>query len=119
MGREARQRQINRVSKGLVKALADEGRLIEMGFAVHAKYYLPDDLPDKERERCRECFMMGAQHFLGSIMQALEEGTEPTDNDMRRMDLAHNELENFVRHFKKRHNVPDELYPQETIRTRN
>ncbi|HEV7278427.1 MAG TPA: hypothetical protein VGN80_19270 [Devosiaceae bacterium] len=37
--------------------------------------------------------MAGAEHLWSSIMATLDAGTEPTDNDMRRMDLLQAEIE--------------------------
>jgi len=43
----------------------------------------------------RKAFFMGAQHLYASIMGILEPGAEPTDKDLDRMGLIHNELEAF------------------------
>ena len=114
MGREARAKQIRMLTDGVTRVLAESGRLIEAGFEIHAKDFLSKDITPEERERHRETFMMGAQHCFGS-MSFIDDGDEITDAVMRRMTLLHEELENYVRHFKRRHKVGDEVYPQEPV----
>jgi hypothetical protein len=64
----------------------------------------------------RMAFFGGAQHLFGSIMGILDPGEEPTEQDMRRMDLISHELETFIVEFKQRHGIndPDIGPPQQT-----
>ena len=41
----------------------------------------------------RLIFMAGAEHCFSSVLGMMDEGSEPTDKDMDRMTLLHNELE--------------------------
>ncbi len=50
-------------------------------------------------------FFGGAQHLFASIMGILEPGAEPTDNDMHRLTLINNELEEFITQFKREHRI--------------
>lgn len=89
----------------LTKELVDKGRLIEAGWT---SLRLACDLVDAPADQLREmrmAFFAGAQHLMGSIMTFLDAGEESTDQDMKRMDLIHNELQEFIRDFELR-NVP-------------
>jgi hypothetical protein len=53
----------------------------------------------------RLAFMAGAQHLFGSIAggtSVLDEDQEPTEGDLRRMDLIDQELRGFIEEFKRR-----------------
>ena len=43
----------------------------------------------------RYAFMAGSQHLFASIMSILDPGDEPTEKDLKRMDLIAAELEVF------------------------
>lgn len=75
--------------------LTDEGKLIEVGWQAMRIFVLPPDAPSVQVDEMRKAFFMGAQHLFASIMGILEPGAEPTDKDLDRMTLIHNELEAF------------------------
>ncbi len=50
---------------------------------------------------CRLAYFFGAQHLFSSIMGVLDEGTEPTEDDLRRLDLINTELAAFVEGIKE------------------
>jgi hypothetical protein len=89
----------------MTRELTDQGKLIEAGWiglrltAIH-----PKASPDLLTEM-RMAFFAGAQHLFGSVMSILEPGEdiEPTENDLKRMDLIHRELETFIEEFKLKH----------------
>ena len=54
-----------------------------------------------------QAFFGGAQHLFGSIMSILDPGHEPTERDMRRMDLIAHELEAFIHEFMQRNGITD------------
>lgn len=85
------------------KELVDKGMIIEAGWI---SLRLACDLVDAPADQLREmrmAFLAGSQHLMGSIMTFLEAGEEPTDNDMKRIDLIHEELQAFIRDFELRH----------------
>jgi hypothetical protein len=85
------------------KEWTDKGKLIEGGFqAMRIIAMDPDAPPDQVREM-RMAFFGGAQHLFGTIMSILDPGNEPTDADMRRMDLIDKELKEFITVFAKQH----------------
>lgn len=55
--------------------------------------------PQLQRDECRLAFWAGAATLFYAIMQGLDEGTEPTDADMARMDAIHSEIDRFTRGF--------------------
>jgi len=87
--------ELEQVCDALVKHLSDEGRLIEAGWVSLRRVAIPPDVSDLQVNEMRMAFMAGAQHLFASIMSVLDPGEEPTDADLRRLDLIHRELENF------------------------
>ncbi|HEY1900754.1 MAG TPA: hypothetical protein VGG49_13280 [Steroidobacteraceae bacterium] len=45
----------------------------------------------------RKAYMLGAQHLYASMIGIMDADREPTVQDLRRMELIHNELEAFRR----------------------
>ena len=86
---------IEQAGSDLTKALTDKGKLIEAGFVLFARYVVPKDAPPIQLSEMRLAFMAGAEHVFSSIMNILDPGEEPTDADVRRMDLIHAEIEEW------------------------
>ncbi|HEU4344065.1 MAG TPA: hypothetical protein VFU31_21125 [Candidatus Binatia bacterium] len=86
----------------LAKKLADDGKLIEAGFAALRLTVIPADASAIQVREMRMAFMAGAQHLFSSIISVLDPGSEPTDADLRRMNLINAELEAFVQEMKLR-----------------
>ena len=114
MGREQRanaerREAIGKIADQIAGRFIDRGKIIEMGFAEMIRQSYPDwqsmPLPQLDDLRC--AFFGGAQHLLGSIMGTLDPGTEPTEQDMRRMELISHELEAFIEEYKQRHGITD------------
>lgn len=80
----------------------DQGRIIEDGWLAFRKLVLPANAPDVQIAEMHKAFFAGAQHLFGSIMTLLEEGTDPTANDLKRMDLIHRELHDFYQLMKQK-----------------
>lgn len=91
----SREEQIQRLSDELVKKLADEGRVVEGGWAAMRLLTVPPDAPAIQVNEMRKAFFMGAQHLYASIMEIMDKDREPTERDFKRMELIHNELEAF------------------------
>lgn len=81
----------------LSRKLADDGRLIESGWAALRAIWVAHDAPDEQVNDMRKAFMAGAQHLFASIMIIMDSERDPTVTDLQRMDLIHKELEAFAR----------------------
>lgn len=114
MGREqranaARREAIGKVADQIAGHFVDRGRIIEIGFAEMIRQAYPDwqNMPRHQLDDLRSAFFGGAQHLWGSIMGILDPGSEPTERDLRRMDLINHELEAFIEEYKQRHGITD------------
>jgi len=88
----------------LSEALADNGKIIEGGWAGLRLMAIPADAPQIQIDEMRQAFFAGAQHLFASIMNILDPSDrEPTEKDMRRMDLIAQELEQFHTEFMDKH----------------
>jgi hypothetical protein len=83
------------VADALVHQMAADGRLIEAGWVALRCAVIPDNAPETQVREMRMAYMVGAQHLFSSIMMIFDPGEEPTDEDLRRIDLIHKELEAF------------------------
>jgi hypothetical protein len=91
----------------LTKRLTDEGKIIEAGWVSLKLMALPDNAPQAQLDDMRDVFFAGAQHLFGSLVSLMDQGEEPTDADMRRMDLIDLELKTFIADFQKKHGLVD------------
>lgn len=87
----------------LTKELIDKGKLIEAGWISMRLACIPLDAPAVQLSEMRMAFFGGAQHLFGSIMNVLEPGEEPTENDLKRFDLIDAELKLFIQDFELRY----------------
>jgi hypothetical protein len=104
-----RREAIGTVADQLAGHYVDRGLVIAIGFAamIEAAYPAWRQMPKDQIRELRAAFFGGAQHLFGSIMGILDPGTEPTERDLRRMDLIAHELEAFIEEFKQTHGVTD------------
>jgi hypothetical protein len=77
----------------LAKELANRGKLIEAGWVIFRGLTIPPNAPEIQISEMRLAFMAGSQHLFSSIMGILDPGMEPTDADIRRMELISDELD--------------------------
>lgn len=97
---EAKNKQRNktpqeRLADELAKEFANRGQLIEAGWVALRTMWVPEDASEQQVRDMRWAFMAGAQHLFGSIMSTLDEDKEPTEADLKRMDLIDAELKRF------------------------
>lgn len=105
----ARREAIGKAADAIAGHHVDRGKIIEIGFAamIEATYPGWQKMPKQQLLDLRMAFFGGAQHLFGSIMGILDPGHEPTERDMRRMDLIAHELEAFIHEFKQRNGITD------------
>lgn len=94
--------QIELLAIEVSKALIDEGKLIEAGFAGYRLYVMSKDAGPVQVDECRLAFMAGAEHLFSSIMSTLDADAEPTAADLKRIDQIHTELERWREAVKTR-----------------
>lgn len=80
----------------LTKQLADDGKLLESGWIGMRLACIPDNAPVEQLRSMRLAYMAGAQHAFSSMMNMMDEGQEPTEADMAKMDLLHKEIQAFT-----------------------
>lgn len=105
----ARREAIGKTADAIAGHYVDRGKVIEIGFAAMIEATYPEwkSMPKEQLHDLRMAFFGGAQHLWGSIMGILDPGSEPTERDMRRMDLIAHELEAFIEEFKQRNGITD------------
>ena len=79
----------------MARELADQGKLLEAGWKVLSSVLLPPDATESQKAEIRAIFMFGAQHVFTSVLAMMDADKEPTENDLRRMTLLHEELQAF------------------------
>ena len=84
----------HKIAAALTKKLADEGKLIEAGFAAMQVLAL-QGAGEHQINDMRIAYMAGAEHLFRSIIVIMDEDAEPTAKDMHRMDLINDELEQW------------------------
>lgn len=91
----SRRKLIEEAAHHVTREFLDRGRLIEAGFAAFAHLVIAKDAPPSQLREMRLAFMAGAEHLFSSIMSQLDEDAEPTEADLRRMDLISKELDEW------------------------
>lgn len=90
-----RARLIEQAGSEITREWIDRGKLVEAGFAAFAHFVIPKDAPPIQVSEMRLAFMAGAEHVFSSIITMLDPGEEPSEADLRRMDLIHQEIEQW------------------------
>ena len=85
----------------LSRKLAEQGKLIEAGWYGYLLGVLPPDAPDIQVKETQKAFMAGAAHLFFSMMSIMDPGgTEPTDADLQKMKMIHQEMHAFQEQLK-------------------
>lgn len=84
---------IDEAAAKMTKDLIDGGKPIEAGFAAFAHFVIPKDAPPIQTREMRLAFMAGAEFVFQSIMSTLDPGENPTDDDMKRVEVIHDEIQ--------------------------
>ena len=77
----------------LTKSLVAEGKLIEAGWIGFRLAFVPVGATKEQLVAMRHAYLGGAQHLWSSCMVSLDEGEEPTADDLKRMQLIADELD--------------------------
>lgn len=84
----------------LQRQLTDEGKLIEAGWIGFRLVVVAKDAGPTQLAEMKLAFFAGCQHLFAAIMSNMEDDAEPTETDMRRMSMIHEELEGFRKTFE-------------------
>ena len=98
---DEKRKAIRELAKKITQELSDQGKIIQGGWRGYELVILPEQAGPIQREEMRKAFFAGAQHLWASIMVFLDEGSEPTEKDLRRMSLIHKELDDFIEELKR------------------
>lgn len=80
------------LASNLVKGLFETGKPVEAGWQIYRLFFLK--LPFHEPSYdLQEAFFVGAEYTFNSMISALDPGEEPTEDDMRRMELLKAEID--------------------------
>lgn len=96
-------RPTNEQIAALEQALVDSGKIIEAGWVGLRAMAVPANASDVQIDEMRSAFFAGAAHLFSCIMRTLDPGEEPTETDMRRLDMIQQELDSFINDFSVRH----------------
>jgi len=104
-----RREAIGVIADTLAGHYVDRGLIIAMGFAAMVEASYPEwrNMPKQQYDDLRAAFFCGAQHLFGSIMGILDSDQEPTERDVRRMNMIAHELDAFIAEYKQRHGISD------------
>lgn len=76
--------------------LIEKGEVIEAGWVSLRLNWIPKDAGPRQLDEMHKAYMAGAQHMWASIFAATsDDGSEPTDSDMRRMDRIAEEMQRY------------------------
>lgn len=92
--------KIRETIQKLTEHLTDNGKIIEGGWLGLRLAAIPPNASDIQVREMRKAFFAGAQHLFASIMSILDPGSEPTEKDLQRMTLIHEELAAFVKELR-------------------
>jgi len=87
---------VQNLARRLAESAADQKGLVAIGFNAYRLAVMQRDAPPIQVSECRMAFFAGAQHLFASIMQILDPGNEPTEQDLRRMSQILEELQSFA-----------------------
>jgi hypothetical protein len=90
---------VREVTEKLIK----EGKLIEAGFVALKMIAIDKNASAAQISDMRIAFFSGVHHVFSSIMMTLDEGAEPTEADLKHVEMIHKELDKFVKQFKRAH----------------
>jgi hypothetical protein len=81
------------VADAIIRALVDDGRLIEAGWIAFRIAALPPHAPESQLVDMRIAYLAGAQHVFASLVTMLDPEPEETEADLRRMEAIDAEME--------------------------
>jgi hypothetical protein len=93
---EKTRKKVDEITKKLMK----EGKLIEAGWITLLLTLIPPTANKEQINAMKLAFYLGCQHLYSSLVTGLDEDKEPTEEDMKKMELIHKELDVFDKELK-------------------
>ena len=97
--------ETEKLAAAITMKLAREGKILEGGWRAFELICVAENMPDVQRSDLRIAYYAGCQHLWASMMGIMDPGEEPTDADMRKMDLINREIEVVTLELKLRFNA--------------
>ena len=72
---------------------------IAAGWESYRRLVVPSTVSQVQVDECKLAFYAGATVLFYSILKSLDEGDEPTEGDLQKMDDIHEEIERFTTTF--------------------
>jgi len=104
--------KVRAVADEVAKQAADQGKLIEAGWIGLKLTAYPNGMVPAQEKQLRDAFFGGAQHLYGSIMGIMDDGAEPTENDMKKMELIDAELQGYLHELTQRGKLHPDIAPE-------
>ena len=83
------------LTQKVCRELTASGRLVEAGFDAFRSLVIPPHASQDQVTAMRVAFFSGASLVFEALMAGLDDGNEPTDDDMYRMTQLQAELSRF------------------------
>ena len=87
------------LTQKVCRELTASGRLVEAGFDALRSLVIPPHANQNQVTAMRVAFFSGASLVFDALMAGLDDGDEPTDDDMHRMTALQAELSRFNAEF--------------------
>lgn len=97
----------DKVARAVIKAAADNGKIIEVGFEALRELAIAPNAPQIQVDEMRLAYMAGAQHLFSSMMCVLDPGKEETEDDLARMAGIQSELAAWEETLRLRYGQAD------------
>lgn len=78
-------------------------KYIEEGWKSYRSTVVPSNASDIQLKETRQAFFAGVAILFEVLMMDLDPGKEPTDEDMRRMDDLHAEIDEYGQSLDRRY----------------
>src|SRR5262245_28498623 len=86
------EKRLDQIGIDLTKDLIALGKLVESGWVLFRHYVVPKHAPELQVSEMQLAFMAGAEYLWSSVLSALDSGIEPTEADLKRMDMIGREI---------------------------
>lgn len=101
MSEDTESAKLREVVKKLTNECMKQGKIIEAGWNSFRLMAIRKDTSQETLKSMRDIFFAGAQHLFASILCSLDEGQNPTMEDLDRMDKIDAELRAYIAQLKE------------------